>query len=403
MSVDVLAPYRNIVTGEQLRTAVDQIPRTMQLWRGQEGPRWRLTVSPGSVQLGTRDYGKANRAENDAFERALRDNAAMTDVLERPAAPTRGNITEWSSESRARMVRRLCTLDYTQLVEGGKTPAMVTLTLPGDWRTVAGTPDDFKAIVNKFRKRYTYAWGHDMIGVWKMEFQRRGAPHLHILTSPPEGLSRGSQLGFKEWLGKAWSTAVGHPDPVQRLLNEQRGTGIDYEDTLRYGDAKRIAVYFTKHGTFKEKEYQNQMPPEWQGLESGGVRFWGYWKLPVLEETVELTDNAQIVLARHFRKLQKSQSWVRKETVYRVDMATGEIRSRRANRRVRYMRNGRGFLSLNNGAVAATDISRIIRHHIDSADFFSPVPNKAPRSVFALHDDFNRERAAVADELMNAR
>ncbi len=295
MSVDVLAPYRNIVTGEQLRTAVDQIPRTMQLWRGQEGPRWRLTVSPGSVQLGTRDYGKANRAENDAFERALRDNAAMTDVLERPAAPTRGNITEWSSESRARMVRRLCTLDYTQLVEGGKTPAMVTLTLPGDWRTVAGTPDDFKAIVNKFRKRYTYAWGHDMAGVWKMEFQRRGAPHLHILTSPPEGLSRVSQLTFKEWLGKAWSAAVGHPDPVQRLLNEQRGTGIDYEDTLRYGDAKRIAVYFTKHGTFKEKEYQNQMPPEWQGLESGGVRFWGYWKLPVLEETVELTDNAHYV------------------------------------------------------------------------------------------------------------
>jgi hypothetical protein len=160
---------------------------------------------------------------------------------------------------------------------------------------VAPSGEAFKLLVNKFRKRYAFAWGVQMAGPWKMEFQRRGAPHLHVLTVPPLGLSAGSQLPFAEWLSKTWADVVNAPDPEERRKHELAGTGVDYEETLRYGDPKRIAVYFSKHGLFRDKEYQNQVPDAWSEPGKGPGRFWGVWVLDVAKANVEIADNAHYV------------------------------------------------------------------------------------------------------------
>ncbi len=290
------------------------------VWQGEEGPRWRLTVTPGSVQIGTKDYARINRSQEEREARRLRDNPGMTLTV-----PKRAEISKWSGKSRTNMVRTFCAIDwepFVKAVELGACPALVTLTLPGDWLAVAPTGEAFKSLVNRLRKRFDRAWGCHMSGPWKLEFQRRGAPHLHILTVPPVGVDSISGLPFAEWLSKTWADVVsssnepdrGHEhDPVggcgckpgrpadapcdcsEYCRHLAAGTGVDCEETLRYGDPKRIAVYFSKHGLFADKEYQNVVPEAWSEPGKGPGRFWGVWVLGVVKGNVELADNAHYV------------------------------------------------------------------------------------------------------------
>lgn len=89
------------------------------------------------------------------------------------------------------MVRTLAELDYTPLfADGDRLPAMITLTHPGDWETVASDGKNLKRRFEAWRKRYHRAWGEKLRCVWKLEFQRRGAPHLHLWMLPPRGATR---------------------------------------------------------------------------------------------------------------------------------------------------------------------------------------------------------------------
>lgn len=252
-----------------------------------------MTVAPGMVSLSRRDRNLAEKALERRFGERADEVRALREGGLYPGGMTgakRDQIRAFTRQSRARMVRVLCTLDYAPLFEDGQQPAMVTLTLPGDWEKIAPTASDFKKSVERFRAHYRHSWGRSMVAVWKMEFQRRGAPHLHLLTTPPAGRARGTGETFMEWLGRAWAGAcqtakiLGEAEAVKHV---NAGTGIDYDERGQWADAKRIAVYYAKHGLYGAKEYQNQAPALW--VEAGTVgRFWGYWGLKKGGSTVEL-------------------------------------------------------------------------------------------------------------------
>ena len=257
--------------------------------RAYEGPKWFLNVSPGTVQL--RRLLMAPKA-----------TIGHTDGMAEQEAPTRGRISEWSDKSRRRMVNVLHSLDYAPMFESGGEAAMVTLTLPGQqWEELVPSPRHFAELRKKWQDAYRYAWGALPVAVWKMEFQRRGAPHLHLFMVPPRGVSRGrggtEGLPFSRWLSRRWADLVaanldgykyssGYKDHVLA------GTRVDYVEGQKFSDPRRAAVYFSKHGEFAAKEYQNVMPEHWsaairEGRSQGG-NFWGYWQLEKLIETVEL-------------------------------------------------------------------------------------------------------------------
>lgn len=285
----------------QFERTVNALPTTLPAWNGEEGPRFRLEASPGAIRVTSTDFNKKQKREEAAKERHLRKNADM--LLAELNAPKKHSTTirQWSEKSRARMTLRLATLDYTPLFEAGHAPAMVTLTMPGEWESVAPTAHEFKRIVNKFRSSYLKHWGESCTGVWKLEFQHRGAPHLHIIMTPPEGTAyaprslddldhlakcdgcpneaHAQRYEFPRWVARMWAACVGHPDPAERRKHERAGTGVDYHELTKYADPKRIGIYFAKHGLYHEKEYQNVMPRIWRESGEGGARFWGYWVL----------------------------------------------------------------------------------------------------------------------------
>jgi GNAT superfamily N-acetyltransferase len=147
-------------------------------------------------------------------------------------------------------------------------PAMLTLTYPGDWLTVPPTADAAKRHFWALCKRYARAWGEELIGPWKQEFQARGARHFHISTTPPMGFrditdpdtGQQREVDFKTWLSITWAEIVNHPDPEQRRNHQAAGTGVDYAQGIKLNDPRRMAVYFANYGTAGSKEYQHRVP-----------------------------------------------------------------------------------------------------------------------------------------------
>jgi hypothetical protein len=276
-------------------------------------------------------------------------------------------ISEWSRKSRANMVKTLAMLDYAPLFSGGGTPAMVTLTLPGDWQTVAPTSKDWTRMVDTFRKRFEKAWGRPLAAVWKKEFQGRGAPHLHLFMTVPQGtvtleehpLERrrrayakelmgwrfvprpmGPEIGpadaavltFPEWLSATWADVVGHPDWHELCKHWRAGTGIDYREGDKATDPQRLAVYFSKHSAAGggAKEYQHNVPALW--VDSGSVgRFWGYWQLHKATASTDLDWSDFVKGSRVVRRHSDARRLTRdvRRFTPRVDRETGAYVFRR--------------------------------------------------------------------------
>ena len=348
---------------------------------------------PGAMAVGTRDYARADRtAERGERSRQLQVDADLSHFLatgEWPADPPPSRvITEWSPKSRARMVRRFCELDYSPLITDvvgqrhGRVPALVTLTYPGDWQVVAPDGPTTTAHLRAFRERWRRAWNEDPVAIWKREFQRRGAPHFHLLMLPPHGVDAVLGLPFRRWLSQVWAEIVDHPDPEQRELHLLAGTGVDTNEGLRGTDPRRIAIYFLKHSTGgrdDQKEYQHTVPEAWQEPGKSCGRFWGYWRFQPVRATVLVTPDVAVAAARTMRRWSRAQGLTRPVRRPRTrggrpepvePVVTGlsgaqllgrrRQRWRRTTTRIVRVAHGRGWLALNDGASFAAQLSRYL-------------------------------------------
>jgi hypothetical protein len=329
-----------------------------------EGPRWEIVIAPGAIQVRTRDWARASRyQEREAQRQAKKVDQLAGWLASQGALPEVGEssreITGWSRQSRANMVKTLCQLDYTPMfTDRTRLPTMLTLTYPGDWLTVAPNGRAVKSHLKMLRKRYRRAWGEDLACVWKLEFQRRGAPHIHMLMVPPHGVAE--RCTFREWISRTWADVVNHPDPAQRTRHVRAGTGLDWAHGLRSRDPKRVAVYFTKHGSFSAKEYQHCVPDAWREKGRGPGRFWGYWVLRPARTGVPVHPAVGVAVGRLLRRWARAQGTTRQTTRARVNQATGRVRYRNSRVRVRRLLGCRGWVSVNDGAAFASQIARYL-------------------------------------------
>ncbi|WP_434006653.1 rolling circle replication-associated protein [Mycolicibacter virginiensis] len=348
-----------------------------------ESGRFRITVGPGVVRLGwTRPVGEEKAAER-AVNRHRLDVAVEEDRIKAGrdvAEPPGRAITEWSRKSRAAMCRTFAELDYSPLVESGRIPAMITLTYPGDWEVVAPDGVSVKRHMVLWRKRFQREWGEPARYIWKLEFQRRGAPHIHLWMAPPQVTGRSGRT-FRDWLSQAWVDIVSHPQPEQRARHLLAGTAVDVLNGLRACDPKRLAIYFTKHSspnTEGGKEYQHLVPELWQQPGSGPGRFWGAYGLKKSVTVVEIVHDAYLAARRIVRR------WSRSQAVYgdsarrfptavvprtairlvpRADGDTGVVKHRRVRRRRTLCNHGGlagGYALVNDGPNFAAQLARAV-------------------------------------------
>ena len=284
-----------------------------------EGMVWRVRVSPGVIGIRRYDVHRAaltaeRRADND------RRYADLMGSLQQPEEgsdeflplpekqPGTGEITKWSAKSRMRLSEVVGSLDFSDWTQADGALAMVTLTLPGDWLTVAPDGKTFKKLLKRFENRWRYAMGQDSWRcLWKLEFQRRGAPHWHGLARVPALVGKET---FEEWVSRTWCEVVAHPDESERAKHLKAGTGVDFSGK-DFSDPRRIALYFLGHSskTMDDKEYQHIVPEEWQQPGRGPGRFWGHPGIAKAVQEIEVTREDAFAVARVLRKVKRAREW----------------------------------------------------------------------------------------------
>ncbi len=118
--------------------------------------------------------------------------------------------------------------------------------------------------------------------VWRLEFQRRGAPHFHLLAFVDATPSE-----LHEFVSRSWYEACGEISPEHL----RAGTNVQKVKSWR-GMMAYAAKYMGK---------LEQVSP---GVESPG-RFWGVWSkelLPISVEVVALDHHQAIRVRRIYRK-----------------------------------------------------------------------------------------------------
>lgn len=259
----------------------------------------------------------------------------------------RKTITRWSSKSRSNMVSRLLTLDYSPLFENSDNePVFITLTYPNEWESVVPDGSTFKSHIKELRARYLNDFREELIGLWKMEFQRRGAPHLHILTSLNYNL-----IDLREWLSWTWADIVNHSDPTEKAKHEAAGTRVDAWPEFPREKANLIAIYFSKHSSPNAKsvkDYQHNVPQLWKEADDVG-RFWGYWGLEPAEVKTQISESDAVFIKRTLRRWHRANSKPIRVRIPRTNQKTGAVTFRWTHRKPKRLTGTGGFMSVPDG------------------------------------------------------
>jgi hypothetical protein len=231
-----------------------------------------------------------------------------------------------------------------------------------------------------WRQRFQREWGEPARYIWKLEFQRRGAPHIHLWMAPPHTVGRSGRK-FRDWLSHVWTDIVAHPDPEQRARHLLAGTAVDVLNGLRACDPKRLAIYFTKHSSpnqLGDKEYQHIVPDSWRKPGHGPGRFWGVHGLQRATVVVEIAQDAYLTARRIIRRWSRSQgvygnvasrfpTKVVPRTAYRMirraDSQTGRVKHRRVCRRRLLCTQGGlagGYVLVNDGPAFASQLAAVL-------------------------------------------
>ncbi|MBZ0214272.1 MAG: hypothetical protein K8H99_10770, partial [Nitrospirae bacterium] len=126
-----------------------------------------------------------------------------------PKGACRGRVAGFTRASRRRLIRLLQSVHR----ERAGLPLFVTLTYPREW---PGSPKvwkrDLDAWLQRLKRAHPEAWA-----VWRLEPQRRGAPHYHLLVFGADRLP-------KQWLSRTWFEVVGSGDerPLRAGTQVQR-------------------------------------------------------------------------------------------------------------------------------------------------------------------------------------
>lgn len=373
------------VLGLRFPAAADVSRAAEALGRASRESRLRsqIDVSPGSIRLRHTAPGDPDRPVPGAGD----DKA------------TRKPITAWTAKSRRQMARSFAALDFSPMFAGNAISVQVTLTYPDDWLTVAPTRLAVQRHFAMLERRFVRAWGEPVVCLWKLEYQRRGAPHYHLLMRRPDGCAgqylrtrheaamlaweasgragrrpyfrpvHADGLRFGQWIAATWADIVGHPDPVQYAKHLAAGTRVDIKAGLRGTDPKRASIYFSKHGLDKKsKEYQNKPPDEWVKAGGGPGRYWGYLGLSqlVVSAQVDSATDYYVVKRTLRRWSSRTRLWDQETLSARYVKATKPVRVQRGDR-VRKVRRPvarlgglSGTLCVNDGPAMAAYLARAI-------------------------------------------
>lgn len=150
----------------------------------------------------------------------------------------RGTVTGFSRQSRRRMLNLLNQVP----TEAHKKALFITLTYPSEYPA----DDVAKQHLDTFSKRIARKWPQAAF-VWRIEAQKRGAPHFHLLVYGVEFIP-------KAWLSRSWYEIVGSQD--EKHL--RAGTQVAYCHTIR-----QVLHYASKYAAKETEDVRTIEGRQW--------------------------------------------------------------------------------------------------------------------------------------------
>lgn len=162
---------------------------------GSPASPYRLSVGPNAIGLRRSRWEQARHVarNGEAFSWYRTGREVGAKLGSGVRSPTSG----WHPRSRSRMAQRVGMTDLSPLWSNPtRCLVLVTLTWPGNdadgnptWPQYAPGPGAVQVSLQKFRRVLDQTFGRAE-AVWKLEFQQRGAPHVHLLLSLPREFVR---------------------------------------------------------------------------------------------------------------------------------------------------------------------------------------------------------------------
>ncbi len=173
-----------------------------------------------------------------------------------------------SSRSRRRI------MNLFSMLARSNVPLFVTLTYPEKFPDGRASKKHLQAFFKRLKRRWP-----DFGYIWKLEFQKRGAPHYHIFMW---GVPRAKAYSI---MSQCWYEVVGSNDPWHAVR------GVKIEEIKSY---KGVKSYASKYIAKKDE----QEVPEGLG------RTWGYGgKIPLSEkEEYVITPQQAAMVLRYLRR-----------------------------------------------------------------------------------------------------
>jgi hypothetical protein len=210
-----------------------------------------------------------------------------TETQSPPGGGVRGEVQGFSAASRRRLMYYLDSLDRRKL----SVPLFVTLTYPGaDWERFGGRKEEVKRHLDAFNHWLAYHYPQSS-AIWRLEFQKRGAPHLHLLVFGVEFIDC-------YILAREWFRVVGSGQASHLLAGTQVKACESWGEATAY-----VAKYMAKLESFED----SGVP-----IHSRPGRVWGVWRRPLLprEPVIYGLDRKEYVaLRRIMRGLCKSKGY----------------------------------------------------------------------------------------------
>lgn len=179
----------------------------------------------------------------------------------------RSKVKEFTAAQRRSLRRAAVSFPWDEL---GRL-ALVTFTYPDEY------PRDMSVVKERhfhvLRMRWRREFGESPRGMWKLEAQRRGAPHLHFFC----GLPRGVDVDvFRGWGFRVWTEVTGSDVDwagVRGSGGFARGDRFNVSEAWYAAEfsAAKVAEYFCRHALKVESAEQNQVPADWVNV----GRLWG--------------------------------------------------------------------------------------------------------------------------------
>jgi len=197
------------------------------------GDSWRDPMGPGPFVVVREGSNTVFLRESVGAYRARVGGRGARGDRPRVGGGLRGKIKEFSSGSRRRFLRRLAGIDQVAMEAAGYGRRLfLTLTYPAGFPTARASKVHLEELRRRLLAKYPA-----IIMAWKIEPQKRDAPHYHPLVwlqrpgcSDEHQEGRWLRKGFRPWLQATWSEVIGSDQLVRTSADWVRSRN----GTMRY-------------------------------------------------------------------------------------------------------------------------------------------------------------------------